>query len=613
MAKRTTPFSTGNPPATKPVASKSAPAATDRSANFKWWREGIEAIAVALILAFLIRTFEAEAFVIPTGSMAPTLYGRHKDLVCPKCGHRYQVGASEEVDPSQRYAPVVNTSCPMCLYIVELDASRSASDGSYTGDRIIVDKLAYEHAEPQRWQVVVFKYPGSAKQNYIKRLVGLPGETIRVYQGDLYVRPAGSQEFAIARKPPHTQWHMLQLVHDTEYVAPELVQAKFPPRWFAPADSGWTIAANQQSFTFEGVAPVWLRYQHLLPHYEDWENASQGRSVNTVNPFLPELISDSAAYNSRRRANEPDDAILERQRGVHWVGDLGLHADVELLSPTGHLLLDLVEGGRHFRCRINVTSGEASLSATAADGSPVNFGTEANGAGPSERIGATSIRGAGTHQIRFANSDDRLLLWVDDELVSFNGPTTYATPPQTLPHWSPSDPGDLHPIGISGEGTEDQPMRLQVNRLQVLRDIYYIAADTRSSNALIGFSRRAQVVNDYDETRSALGRQVSISEIFEVLATPQAWAESDLFRIRRDVKFELARPEDPARHQFFMLGDNSPESSDGRLWDQSPHYVERRLLIGRAVFVYWPHPLYVNAGRFSLPVFPNFPRMGLIH
>ncbi len=54
-------------------------------------RETVESVVIAFVLAFLFRTFEAEAFVIPTGSMAPTLMGRHKDLVCPKCGFPYQV------------------------------------------------------------------------------------------------------------------------------------------------------------------------------------------------------------------------------------------------------------------------------------------------------------------------------------------------------------------------------------------------------------------------------------------------------------------------------------------------------------------------------------------
>ncbi len=59
-------------------------------------RETIESIVVAFTLAFLFRTFEAEAFVIPTGSMAPTLQGRHQDIDCPMCGYAYRVSASQE-------------------------------------------------------------------------------------------------------------------------------------------------------------------------------------------------------------------------------------------------------------------------------------------------------------------------------------------------------------------------------------------------------------------------------------------------------------------------------------------------------------------------------------
>src|SRR4051794_36437731 len=61
-------------------------------------RETVEAIVVAMILALLVRGFEAEAFVIPTGSMAPTLMGRHKEVTCPQCGYVYAVNASEEVE-----------------------------------------------------------------------------------------------------------------------------------------------------------------------------------------------------------------------------------------------------------------------------------------------------------------------------------------------------------------------------------------------------------------------------------------------------------------------------------------------------------------------------------
>src|SRR5262245_62233301 len=81
------------PEGEKKTANKPAPVSWARTL-----RETVESVAIAFILAFLFRTFEAEAFVIPTGSMAPTLQGRHKDVDCPQCGYHYRVSASSEVN-----------------------------------------------------------------------------------------------------------------------------------------------------------------------------------------------------------------------------------------------------------------------------------------------------------------------------------------------------------------------------------------------------------------------------------------------------------------------------------------------------------------------------------
>src|SRR6201995_4778690 len=94
-------------------------------ANNPWSRairETVESIVIAFVLAFLFRTFEAEAFVIPTGSMAPTLMGRHKDVVCPKCGYRYQVSASEEEseDPHQQTSNCIAKKCPIFQYVLPM-------------------------------------------------------------------------------------------------------------------------------------------------------------------------------------------------------------------------------------------------------------------------------------------------------------------------------------------------------------------------------------------------------------------------------------------------------------------------------------------------------------
>ena len=79
-------------------------------------RETIESILVAVVLALMFRAYEAEAFIIPTGSMAPTLQGQHMDLHCEKCNHQFRAGASQESSTSSRPNTVMYTHCPMCRY-----------------------------------------------------------------------------------------------------------------------------------------------------------------------------------------------------------------------------------------------------------------------------------------------------------------------------------------------------------------------------------------------------------------------------------------------------------------------------------------------------------------
>ena len=55
-------------------------------------RDHVEGIYIAIVLAFVLRAFLLEAFVIPTGSMANALYGEHLSLVCPSCQIDYTYG-----------------------------------------------------------------------------------------------------------------------------------------------------------------------------------------------------------------------------------------------------------------------------------------------------------------------------------------------------------------------------------------------------------------------------------------------------------------------------------------------------------------------------------------
>ena len=97
-----------------------------------WWRETIETVLWALVLALVLRTFVVQAFWIPSGSMIPTL------------------------DP---------------------------------GDRVLVLKFWYHlpSLDPKRGDVVVFKYPVDPRRDFVKRVIGLPGETVELREGKVYV------------------------------------------------------------------------------------------------------------------------------------------------------------------------------------------------------------------------------------------------------------------------------------------------------------------------------------------------------------------------------------------------------------------------------------------
>lgn len=55
------------------------------------------------------------------------------------------------------------------------------------GDRLFGNRLAYKFKDPERFDVVIFKYPVDESQNYIKRVIGLPGETVTIEDAKIYI------------------------------------------------------------------------------------------------------------------------------------------------------------------------------------------------------------------------------------------------------------------------------------------------------------------------------------------------------------------------------------------------------------------------------------------
>lgn len=79
---------------------------------------------------------------------------------------------------------------PVRYFLVQPFFVRGASmEPNFTdGEYLVIDELSYRLREPRRGDVVVFQYPGNKSQFFIKRLVGLPGETVEVGQGQVLIK-----------------------------------------------------------------------------------------------------------------------------------------------------------------------------------------------------------------------------------------------------------------------------------------------------------------------------------------------------------------------------------------------------------------------------------------
>ncbi len=545
-------------------------------------RDTVEAVVVALILALVVRGFEAQAFVIPTGSMAPTLMGRHKEIACPECGFVFSVNASEEVE-SRIPRDVFSGLCGNCRNLARLDKSPS-----FKGDRILVMMFPYDlpflpgSGSPERWDVVVFRYPEEPEVSYIKRLVGLPDETIRIAHGDVYVKKKGSPSFVLARKPLRHQAAMQINVYDDRHQPQALVKSPEWRRWEGDG-SGWKVVDPGKSYYQADLAtgsPEWaeLRYRNLVPDPEQWQ------AVRAEQPLPREprstLITDFYSYNTSSSVdptNPLDEPHGEQDAWIqpHWVGDLTLEANLEVkrVAPGGSVRLELIEAGVAHRCTIDLESGSAVFTR-----------------GDSELGRARSpIKGPGRHQVQFANVDDRLSLIVDGRPVGGDGFEYDVIEPAPIPTEK-----DLAPVALAARNAS-----VVASDLVVKRDIYYTQNPGRIDYGMLWDDR-------YPRTPV---------EVFDFLADPARLANLASIGSR---EFEVGSD------RYFMLGDNSPRSKDSRGWglddsawdpgDRKSHEVPRQLVTGKAFYVYWPHgvPVWPDLAitRDIRPIFrPYFERM----
>lgn len=194
-------------------------------------------VTLALALAFVFRVYVIEAFVIPTGSMAPTLLGAHYQVRSPETGTVFTV---DRRLTDTRRGDVVGDP------FTDADLP-SAGLHRHDGDRIFVRKRTPFSPVPPRYDVVVFRSPTEPDERVIKRLIGRPGEQVALVDGDVFVRDASGLEpgrpttwheqgWRIARKPERVQRAVWQPVHDMARVPSDDDAGP----WIAETDD-WTV------------------------------------------------------------------------------------------------------------------------------------------------------------------------------------------------------------------------------------------------------------------------------------------------------------------------------------------------------------------------------------
>ncbi len=236
------------------ASSKKTSTAESVANTFEW-------IITAFVLAFVFRAFVLEAFRIPTGSMADTLMGDHFRLRCTQCGYKYEYNFNPYVQSRYAladgyYKPYPLPRCPSCGYYENVDMLATKSNG----DRILVFKSLYQFVEPKRWDVFVFKNPTEPKINYIKRLIGKPGETIEIIDGDIYINGK------LTRRPAKVQQEHWMPIYNNNFQPIQPLEGRFNAH-------GW-----QQPFVNEPNSQWQWNAEHPLEFALD----SDSDKINTM-------------------------------------------------------------------------------------------------------------------------------------------------------------------------------------------------------------------------------------------------------------------------------------------------------------------------------------------
>ena len=542
-------------------------------------------LTLSFTLAMAFRAFVCEGYVIPTGSMGPTLMGAHARLFSPLTAYEYPTDISPAIgmalNGEGRPLPVVDPMISTRDRIAEVPPQQLAAQDR-AGDRVLVLKPLYAFARPKRWDVAVFKSPTApvgASENFIKRMVGLPNETLLLFDGDVFTGPLGSAacDLKIERKPEHVQRAVWQRVHDSDY-QPVVPVADMESAMRASWDGGpWRVERGDRA--------KWAMAPNRRWRYDGTGDAALSWDVQSW------AIDDWNSYNALRMAYE---AVRRSPRGF---ADPAVRHDMcfavnDLRLCTAIECADMANFATTFRLSTRGSTFEFDVrSAAAGAGKATLRRVPEGGEAPTEASFAFTPRGDGLIALEFWHVDQRLWMFVDGRLL---GTLDYefATLDERLAASLVGRNVETY-VKRPTETRAPTPPRLEwafssaapfvLHRVRVDRDLYY-----------------RPVLHDANNQYDVNG--------------PYLYGPG--------FACDWEHPAQLGATDYLMLGDNSAASRDARQWgrphaitlrtvgDAQPGVVPESLIVGKAWCVYFPAPISMSPGGADF--IPDFGRVRFI-
>lgn len=565
------------------MAQKAAQDEEEQPHETSFW-DTLPALLYLFATILLARWRIWEPFKIPSGSMEPTLFG-HEDY-----GDRIVTNKLAYVEAWQVCAVIGAAVVLIGLGVVACKGWRrwwKRLDTVLLGLAavLVIGGILFAWArdavasDPKRFDVVVFQYNsawmGSAERaqdiNYIKRLIGLPGDQIVVSGGDLFLRKNGQDEilrkWKIRPGLQETVWYPIAkawspLVHELPKpdnpnqaeIQREIETLRFPWKGAEPGTPGATL--TRKALQLDGTAPVTLTYAFPATNVYLKQGRWPFRHVGCPAAHLPETETEEGVrFRDPAEKSEYMTAyVTNTWEGVQCPNCKEIMFPLSLKAPEmGPRLTP--EGGVNFFYGGDYVVGDLKLDVVVEVETPGSIELEvgSNLHRALWRIpstGASNPPPPGAHEVRVSGAAPELspgkhtlsLAYVDATVIAVADGRQIDC--QEI---------EVAPLGRAAAKMESVArlsftgLKGTVSRLDICRDLYYPPLPKGP-----GMSRRA--IGSHCDIDEKTGDYVSC-------------------KLRAGEHCE-----------YWMMGDNSPSSSDSRVWGVVP----KERLVGRASFVWWP-------------------------